>query len=138
MTHHHPLLQPERRFKERSEPMRKVEDYELYRDMLALASRLGLPVSIAREAYRLFRRARWKPRGLKAAAVLETARARRIMLSVEEVARAAGVEPGTVYTGLQALGVKHRWLKPEHYLPSIASKLCMSGELSLYQRPLTY
>ncbi len=57
---HHPLLQPERRYSERSEPLRNIENYELYRDMLALTSRLGLPVSVAREAYAMARRARWR------------------------------------------------------------------------------
>jgi len=92
---------------------------------LALASRLGLPASIALDAYMVARR----PRGLRAAAVLEAARRRRIMLSVEDVARAVGVKLGWVCIALQALSVKHRWLKLERYLPSIASRLNVSGEL---------
>jgi len=61
--------------------------------------------------------------------VLEAARARHVVLSVEEVAKVAGVEPGHVYTALQALNVRHRWLRPEDYLPSIASRLDVSEEL---------
>ena len=127
---HHPILQPEHRYKERTAPLlNDVDDPSTYRDLLALASRLGLPVSIALEAYTLFKGARRKPRGLKAAAVLEAARRMtKRLITVEEVARAANVKPGQVYTALQALGVKHRWIPPEHYLISVVSKLKLAGE----------
>ena len=42
------------------------------------------------------RRAGWRPKRLKAAAILEAARARRIMLSVEDVTKAAGVSLTTM------------------------------------------
>ena len=59
---------------------------------------------------------RRRPKGLEAAAILEAARARRVVLSVEEAARATGVEPGHAYIALPALNVRHRRLRPEGYL----------------------
>jgi len=65
MSGHSPLLQPEARYWQRTAPL-GMDDPSTYRGLLTIVSRLRLLASIALEAYRLFKRARRRPKGLKA------------------------------------------------------------------------